>query len=298
MKRKCFALKKHNYSSRFLAFTLMVVMLLSFGATAQAAPDDLGSITVKFPVEDALYRVYYAGTFVDNKIVLDGDYGYINLDDLASAAATLADVYTMKNIQPTAVGRIKDGKAVFSGLRQGIYLLAGERAMDNGKEYIPTPTFVPVLENEGGEPSMDPVVTNKFSSRVPPTKLSVLKEWASDDIDHPASVKIQLLRNGTPEGEPVVLSRDNNWRYGWDNLDPESVWTAVEIEVPEGYQCTMNHSGDTFVFFNTRVVPPTTIPPVIPQTGQLWWPVYALVFVGMAFLVLGMTRRRKSEEDA
>ena len=35
------------------------------------------------------------------------------------------------------------------------------------------------------------------------------------------------------------------------------------------------------------------VPPVIPQTGQLWWPVPVLGILGLDFLALGLVLRKK-----
>lgn len=40
--------------------------------------------------------------------------------------------------------------------------------------------------------------------------------------------------------------------------------------------------------------PPTPTPPLLPQTGQLWWPVMALGAVGLLFLFAGMVRKKRS----
>jgi hypothetical protein len=36
----------------------------------------------------------------------------------------------------------------------------------------------------------------------------------------------------------------------------------------------------------------------LPQTGQLWWPVFVLIAAGAAFLLAGVARRHSGKNDA
>lgn len=44
--------------------------------------------------------------------------------------------------------------------------------------------------------------------------------------------------------------------------------------------------------------PPKPHEPVLPQTGLLWWPVPVLLALGLLFVVIGLTRRRSSRDEA
>lgn len=87
------------------------------------------------------------------------------------------------------------------------------------------------------------------------TGFRVVKNWVGDvTINRPASVNVQLYRNGTPNGEPVQLTAANNWLYIWENLpandgngDPYS-YSVQETVVPDGYYNT----GSSFVPENDR----------------------------------------------
>ncbi len=76
----------------------------------------------------------------------------------------------------------------------------------------------------------------------------VTKVWNdadNQDGKRPSTIQVQLLADGNPEGEPVVLDATNNWVYTWENLDlmregKEIAYTVEEVSVPEGYTLTSN----------------------------------------------------------
>lgn len=45
------------------------------------------------------------------------------------------------------------------------------------------------------------------------------------------------------------------------------------------------------------VKPPEPVPPVLPQTGLLWWPVPALLISGLFFVLVGVVRRNAKNEE-
>lgn len=259
--------------------------------------DAMGSITVEFPVNEVLYRIYRVGDYSAGKLVLDGQFGQISTDDLNAAAETISDILLMTGVQPAAYGWVREGKVTFTQLPQGVYLVMGNRKLVDGVEYAPIPEFV-FLMNEGGENDLHPVISGKYKTGIPPTEVSALAVWDGDtEQNRPAYVKVQLLKSGTAEGEPVILSKDNNWRYIWKDLDPAEKWSVVEVDVPQYYVCSTQHVDNTFVLFNKRLLSEIILP-ALPQTGQYWWPVFVMAPLGLLFVAIGLICRRKGEEDA
>ena len=77
------------------------------------------------------------------------------------------------------------------------------------------------------------------------TTLTVEKVWEGDgDVQRPASVSVQLMKDGVAEGEPVALNEANEWSYTWIALDAKSAWTVEEVDVPEGYTAEVSVSED------------------------------------------------------
>ncbi len=136
------------------------------------------------------------------------------------------------------------------------------------------------------------------------------------------SVEVQLLRDDIIY-ETVILSKKNNWRHIWNDLSDLYTWQVVEKTVPNGYTVSVNKEGITYTLTNTykdtdsqssRVrertpdVPGSENPEdsdnvsekekdeKLPQTGQLWWPVPVMTFIGMTLFVFGWIRYRKYGE--
>ena len=113
-------------------------------------------------------------------------------------------------------------------------------------------------------------VTN---SHTPGTvNVSVKKVWDdSSDKDkiRPSSIKVQLTKDGNPEGEPVTLNESNNWSYEWTDLLKEYAHVAIqyavdEVEVPGEYTKTVTNSGNEYTITNkhTPTEPAKLDPPV------------------------------------
>ena len=84
------------------------------------------------------------------------------------------------------------------------------------------------------------------------TSLTVKKQWAGDaNRAQPASVSVQLYRDGSAYGKPVELSAENRWSYTWTGLSTNSRWTVDEVDVPAGYTKTVSHSGTQWLITNT-----------------------------------------------
>lgn len=122
------------------------------------------------------------------------------------------------------------------------------------------------------------------------TSVSVTKEW-NDVNDHdglrPASVSVQLYADGKPKGNPVELSKENNWTHTFDSLSrysegEEVTYTVAEVEVPGEYTATVTGSAaQGFVITNSHelrpVVTPTQPPVETPTTKPAETPTQAPV---------------------
>lgn len=105
----------------------------------------------------------------------------------------------------------------------------------------------------------------------------VRKKWVGDDVSkRPKEVLLQLIENGDPVGDPVVLSSNKseakNWKYTWTNMDKNSEYTIVEINTPEGYTSVVEHGrANYWTVTNTyHAAPSTGSAPAVkdnPKTG-------------------------------
>ena len=97
-------------------------------------------------------------------------------------------------------------------------------------------------------------------SDIKKTELTVVKQWAGSG-SHPASVLVQLQRNGEPYGDPIRLQAENGWTYTWTDLSKDARWTVSEM-VPEGYQASVSYAGTVWTITNT---PDTPDQPEVPD---------------------------------
>lgn len=232
---------------------------------------------------------------------LTGDFAKypVSLEDLDSTgwralAQTLA-AYTARDelppFQTKATGQ--DGECCFSGLTAGLYLVIGERYTAENAVYTPEPMLIslPSLTVKD-EWLYDAEVSCKFDSETILTfvERKVQKVWKDDGEEdkRPKQISVQLLENGTVV-DTVLLSKENNWEYIWNNLDGGSRWQVTEAEVPDGYTVAITQEGTVFIMTNTR----PSEPPKLPQTGMLWRPVPALVCGGLLLIVAGLVVRRR-----
>ncbi len=280
-------MKRLNLIARLTSLVLLVsvVLCLSFVPVSAAAT---GSVTVNFPVEDAEFHIYRVGSFQNGKIVFDSAFKGVDTSDMVAAAAAMADIVRFNtSLRPLVTDQVKGGKVTFRELPMAAYLIEGEKCEMDGKKYYPVPCLLSMpQEDEAGEYVWDVTVSGKMEVSM---DISVVKKWVGDSIlSRPASITVHLMRDGKEYGDPVKLNYANKWSYMWEDLEPAE-WYVKEDASPR-YTCTVTRNGNTFVITNTWKK--------IPQTGQLWWPVTALTVGGIAFICLGLLRRRKRDEDA
>lgn len=287
------------------------------------------------PLSGAEFQIYLVAT-VDQcgELTVTEDFAQLDVkikdrdeDSWRTLASTLEGYVLRDNISSTDRGNTDD-KGVVSfpttgkELKMGLYLVLGQRHIQNGYRYDPVPFMVmlPELDQGNNEWIYDVTVNAKYDFSIIPdhpddTGISrkVLKVWEDDgyEEDRPKEVMLQLLGDGNIY-DTVTLNAENNWRYIWTNLDDRYTWTVVEKEL-EGYTVEVTREGITFVVTNTHEKnipddstptkpstpdnPTTSSKSTLPQTGQLWWPVLVLVVTGLLFVVIGLIRRRGMTEE-
>ena len=129
------------------------------------------------------------------------------------------------------------------------------------------------------------ILTNTYIIEPEPIDVEVLKIWKDEghENERPKKITAALLRDGVVY-ETVALHAENGWSYQWHALDPSYTWTVKEQTVLDKYTSSAVRDGDVFIITNTYSV--------IPQTGQLWWPVPILLAFGLGMIVIGLIRRR------
>ena len=95
----------------------------------------------------------------------------------------------------------------------------------------------------------------------------------------------------------MVLNSDNQWSTTWDNLSTLYTYRVMETSVPSGYKESCTREKDTIVLTNTGNFTDKVKDKKddeLPNSGQLWWPVPVLLFVGL--VLFGLGRHLKNEE--
>lgn len=116
------------------------------------------------------------------------------------------------------------------------------------------------------------------------TELSVRKVW--DGGKHPDTVTVTLY-DGSTAADTVTLSDANGWSHAWTGLHESAGWQVRETNVPKGYTPSYVSRDGVVTITNTAT---------LIQTGQLNWPIYVLIGLGLVLVVLGcalILRRRR-----
>jgi hypothetical protein len=226
----------------------------------------------------------------------------------------------------------ENGILTFANLSAGLYLLVGDQTTIGQTIYTPLATLVSLPYNQNNTRDYIQTVYIKNSSRTvytpPPdtptyTELSVVKVWKDEghEESRPSEITVTLYRDGT-EYSTVKLNSKNNWRHTWSVLSGSSRWQLVEKEVPENYTVTSVQEGKVFIVTNTyeedtpetpevpetpstpdtptpHDIPDTPSTPnePLPQTGQLWWPVYILAVCGLILILIGIGIKRRENNS-
>ena len=108
------------------------------------------------------------------------------------------------------------------------------------------------------------VVTNTHAPEK--TKVEVSKKWEDADNQdglRPASIQVQLYKDGVPTDQVLELSVANDWKGAFENLDAKATgkaitYTVKEVTVPDGYKVTVNDKDKANVVLTNTHEPALT----------------------------------------
>ena len=274
---------------RIICFAFLT-LLCCFLPMTLFADSDFMNLVVNCPVSNmqvSLYRV------ADENYNLVDSFSHYSIDlkqDVQGAANALENRILMDGIEADAsVTSDSLSTASFTGLETGIYLVVGKEVESNGVFYMPQVSLISL----SGDLSVD----LKYETSDKPSRIHVLKVWKKDNKkSRPKSIEVCLLRSDGIVVDKVVLNSDNQWSTTWDHLSTLYTYRVMETSVPSGYKESCTREKDTIVLTNTgsdkyRVEKKDEL---LPNSGQLWWPVPVLLFVGL--VLFGLGRHFKNEE--
>lgn len=273
-----------------IVYFVFVLLLCCLLPTTLFAKTDFMNLTVTCPVSNmqvSLYRV------ADENYKLIGVFSNYSVDlkqDVQGAANALENRILMDGIEADASG-FSDSlcNASFSGLTTGIYLVVGKEVFQDGVFYMPQVSLVSL----SGDLSVD----LKYETSEKPSRIHVLKVWKRDrKKSRPKSIEVCLLRSDGIVVDRVVLNSENQWSTTWDNLSTLYTYRVMETSVPSGYKESCTREKDTIILTNTGNYTDKVEKKdeELPNSGQLWWPVPVLLFVGL--VLFGLGRHLKNEE--
>lgn len=251
-------------------------------------------------------------------------------------AETLASFVERDRIEALKTGVTDEqGALTWSQLETGLYLVLGEQTESGQYTYSPMPSLVVLpSQNEAGQWEYDTVIQLKYNKEEIPgsdtENITVMKVWQDHGYEEkrPEAVVAELYMDGVLY-DTVSLNKANNWSYAWKDLPAGHQWIAVEKEAPACYTVTCVREGQYLVITNCYQPEESSEPEtpsesetpsepetpsdtettyhsgggghgggsLLPQTGQLWWPVPILAFAGIAAFTVGWARRRARESD-
>ena len=261
----------------------MLFSCLSVSALAAEQEVEGGQLLASYyvdnaPVEGVQMKLYRVGTWNNHNELtwvapFDGYRLKFYYDDnvkLGLLTDTLCDYIVRDDVKPLMQAETdKDGVVVFTGLESGVYLVMGESYTVDDYTYIPRAALAAVDEWTPVEIEIKHD-TEYHPPKAPTVSRHVIKVWSGDSVQtRPSSIDVQLLRNGKVY-DTQTLSRKNDWRYSWKDLDPDYSWTVVEKTVPIGYSVDIELKGLTFVITNIKdETPDQPDEPVIPDNPNI-----------------------------
>lgn len=271
-------------------YFIFISLLCCLLPTTLFAKSDLMNLDVSCPVSDmkvSLYRV------ADENYKLIGVFSNYSVDlkqDVQGAANALENRILMDGIEADAYATSdSSGKASFSGLESGIYLVVGKEIESNGVFYMPQVSLISL----SGDLSVD----LKYETSNKASRIHVLKVWKKDNKkSRPKSIEVCLLRSDGIVVDKVKLNSDNQWSYTWDSLSTLYTYSVMETNVPFGYKESCFREKDSVVLTNTGSYTDKKKEKKDDElafTGQLWWPVPVLLFVGLVLFGLGCQLRNE-----
>ncbi|MCT1905182.1 Cna B-type domain-containing protein [Oceanobacillus sojae] len=115
-------------------------------------------------------------------------------------------------------------------------------------------------------------VTNEHTPEQ--TSVTVNKLWNdanNQDGQRPNNIRIQLLADGEPLGNEVLITAGNDWSYTWSGLDAnrdggEAIkYTVEEVNVPAGYESVINDENHGAITITNSYEPELIDIPVLKE---------------------------------
>ena len=275
-----------------ICILMIIVMLLFSIAIPCFAETEKGKITITLMDTDK-NRIDDATVYICQVVRLNNT-GYnpttafensgISISEIMNnpdetSAKTIVE-YIKKNNLDTLSGKIENGKATFSDLDLGVWVVFPK---ENDK-YIFNPylVFLP-FESNGKLYYEVSSIPKTDESNPDEINIYVVKKWEDKNNaskKRPNSITVELL-NGELVVSSTELSEENGWSHTFAKVSKNGNYSVKEKTV-SNYKA--DYSGDAT---NGFVITNTYIGDKLPQTGQHWLPIVFITVAGVCFVLLG-----------
>ena len=162
-------------------------------------------------------------------------------DKITAAYDTTARSITCKDGRDMLVKDSYNPKDIMASLDKPFGLRAEEDVL-----HLRFSAVVSSFKREGSntEEAINNIITDSKTTILPYKKLTVKKLWqdasGKELTQLPSVIYVQLLANGTPQGDCVLLNKDGKWQHEFINLPSKDkdgkdiVYTAAELTKKDG----------------------------------------------------------------
>lgn len=284
-----------------LLLTCVLICALSVTAFAKETPDlgKTGSLSLTMlyqgkAVSGGTVTAYRVGDVAVN----NGNYSFVlstefaeseaDLSNLSAAglAQTLADYAEKQKLTGTSAAIGNDGKAEFSGIKLGLYLIVQTKAASGYEKALPFLVSVPMYVD--GSYVYDVDATPKITP-VKPTPSDPDTPTPTPDTPTPTP------DTPTPTPDTPTPTPDTPTPTP-DTPTPTPDTPTPTPDTPTPTPDTPTPTPDTPTPTPNTPTPTPDIPK-LPQTGQLNWPIPVLAGAGLCLILLGWALRCGKRKD-
>ena len=183
-----------------------------------------------------------------------------------------------------------DGSVKYEDLDLGLYLVKQTNKVEGFSKIDSFLAMIPkVIDNKW---VYDVEATPK-TDIIRVINIDVKKVWntstsnTNHTINIPKSITVELLLNDEVI-DTITLSKENNWKYTWIDLEKSDMYTVREKNVPRGYTVTYQKEDNSFIITNTSS---------LVQTGQMLWIVLLVGMIGVLFVIISLVYDKVSHEQ-
>jgi LPXTG-motif cell wall-anchored protein len=265
-----------------IAFCIFYSVTPVWAAENGTEAKENGSITVKYVLPEASFSVYliadvsgsYNGKFKDCTADLS------KKDDIN----TLVNYISENNIEAADTRNTdkeadKDGKynVVFENLKTGIYLVTGAPKWSDGTKYTPNNALLMIAQTSLSD---DTSLEALYDTEITLNGLTQPKYTTFTPSEGSVDNNVDLVGENPPDDD-VNLGGDSVDQINEGNKT-DTVNTVNSSPLGDDEVTTVKSSQDR-------------LGASLPQTGQLWWPVFVLAGTGLSSLTIGVRRRRNTK---